>query len=112
MTIVRLNKIAATAAITLALVPVTACSSKASSSSTGAASGSGSTGASANAGVTLTYWASNQGTSLDNDKQVLQPELDKFKAKTGITVNVEVVPWSDLLNRVTAAATSGSTSSP
>jgi multiple sugar transport system substrate-binding protein len=107
MTIVRLNKIAATAAITLALVPVTACSSKASSSSTGAASASGSTGASANAGVTLTYWASNQGTSLDNDKQVLQPELDKFKQQTGITVNVEVVPWSDLLNRVTAAATSG-----
>ncbi|MEO3808988.1 sugar ABC transporter substrate-binding protein [Sphaerisporangium sp. B11E5] len=56
---------------------------------------------------TLTYWASNQGTSLDNDKQVLQPELDKFEKQTGIKVNVEVVPWADLLNRILAATTSG-----
>ena len=48
---------------------------------------------------TLTYWASNQGTSLDNDKQILQPELDKFTQQTGIKVNVEVVRWPDLLNR-------------
>jgi multiple sugar transport system substrate-binding protein len=58
-------------------------------------------------GTTLTYWASNQGTSLENDKQVLQPELDKFKKETGITVNVQVIGWPDLLNRILAAATSG-----
>jgi multiple sugar transport system substrate-binding protein len=57
--------------------------------------------------TTLTYWASNQGTSLDNDKQVLQPELDKFKQQSGITVNLEVIGWPDLLNRILAAATSG-----
>ncbi|ASW55356.1 sugar ABC transporter substrate-binding protein [Plantactinospora sp. KBS50] len=56
---------------------------------------------------TLTYWASNQGASLEFDKQVLQPELDKFQQQTGIKVNLEVVPWSDLLNRLLAAATSG-----
>ena len=56
---------------------------------------------------TLTYWASNQGSSLDADKQILQPELDKFERQTGIKVTVEVVPWSDLLNRLLAAATSG-----
>lgn len=56
---------------------------------------------------TLTYWASNQGASIDFDKQTLQPELDKFEQQTGIKVNVEVVPWSDLLNRLLAAATSG-----
>ncbi|GAA4706103.1 sugar ABC transporter substrate-binding protein [Phytohabitans rumicis] len=56
---------------------------------------------------TLTYWASNQGASLEFDKQTLQPELDKFEQQTGIKVNVEVVPWSDLLNRLLAAATSG-----
>lgn len=56
---------------------------------------------------TLTYWASNQGASLEADKQILQPELDKFEQQTGIKVNVEVVPWSDLLNRLLAAATSG-----
>jgi multiple sugar transport system substrate-binding protein len=56
---------------------------------------------------TLTYWASNQGTSLDNDKQVLQPELDKFTKQTGIKVNLQVIGWPDLLNRILAATTSG-----
>ncbi|MEV4200389.1 ABC transporter substrate-binding protein [Micromonospora globbae] len=58
-------------------------------------------------GKTLTYWASNQGASLEADKAILQPELDKFEKQTGIKVNLEVVPWSDLLNRLLAAATSG-----
>ena len=56
---------------------------------------------------TITYWATNQSTSLDADKQVLQPELDKFTAQTGVKVKVEVVPNSDLLNRVLTATTSG-----
>jgi multiple sugar transport system substrate-binding protein len=56
---------------------------------------------------TLTYWASNQSTSLAADKKILQPELDKFEKQSGIKVKVEVVPWSDLLNRLLAAATSG-----
>nr|WSY50282.1 sugar ABC transporter substrate-binding protein [Streptomyces sp. NBC_00886] len=56
---------------------------------------------------TLTYWASNQGASIAIDKKVLQPELDKFKSQTGITVKLEVVPWSDLLNRILTATTSG-----
>ncbi|GLW10662.1 sugar ABC transporter substrate-binding protein [Microtetraspora sp. NBRC 13810] len=64
-------------------------------------------GGSAGGATTITYWASNQGTSLESDKQVLQPELDRFKQETGITVQVEVVPWSDLLNRILAATTSG-----
>ncbi|MEO3926976.1 sugar ABC transporter substrate-binding protein [Micromonosporaceae bacterium B7E4] len=64
-------------------------------------------GSSEGAAKTLTYWASNQGASIEFDKQTLQPELDKFEQQTGIKVNVEVVPWSDLLNRLLAAATSG-----
>jgi multiple sugar transport system substrate-binding protein len=56
---------------------------------------------------TLTYWASNQGTSLENDKQILQPQLAAFEKQTGIKVNVEVVPWSDLLTRILSATTSG-----
>ncbi|MFF5973955.1 ABC transporter substrate-binding protein [Streptomyces sp. NPDC012769] len=56
---------------------------------------------------TLTYWASNQGASIEVDKKVLQPELDKFEKQTGIKVKLEVVPWSDLLNRILTATTSG-----
>jgi multiple sugar transport system substrate-binding protein len=56
---------------------------------------------------TLTYWASNQGPNLEADKKILRPELDKFAKRTGITVKLEVVPWSDLLNRILTATTSG-----
>ncbi|WP_329091106.1 sugar ABC transporter substrate-binding protein [Actinomadura citrea] len=56
---------------------------------------------------TLTYWASNQGTDLAADRKVLDPELAKFEKQTGIKVKLEVVPWTDLLNRILAATTSG-----
>ncbi|MFB7588665.1 ABC transporter substrate-binding protein [Streptomyces sp. NPDC056169] len=56
---------------------------------------------------TLTYWATNQGSSLEVDKKVLQPELDQFERETGIKVKLEVIPWSDLLNRILTATTSG-----
>ncbi|QUH01389.1 sugar ABC transporter substrate-binding protein [Saccharopolyspora erythraea] len=56
---------------------------------------------------TLTYWASNQGASTAQDLEILRPELDKFTARTGIEVDVEVIAWSDLLNRILGAATSG-----
>ena len=59
------------------------------------------------AGTTLTYWASNQGTSLAADKKILTPQLERFTQQTGVQVDVEVVPWSDLLNRILAATTSG-----
>ncbi len=55
----------------------------------------------------LTYWASNQAAGIEIDKKVLQPELDKFEQQTGIKVKLEVVPWSDLLNRILTATTSG-----
>ena len=56
---------------------------------------------------TITYWASNQSTSLDADQQILKPEIDKFTKQTGVQVKVEVVPSTDLLNRILTATTSG-----
>ena len=69
--------------------------------------GSSTGGGSNDSPKTLTYWASNQGASIAVDKKVLQPELDKFEKQTGIKVKLEVVPWSDLLNRILTATTSG-----
>ncbi|MET9615210.1 ABC transporter substrate-binding protein [Kitasatospora indigofera] len=89
--------IAATALVAALTVTATAC---------GGGSDTGSGGGNS-APKTLTYWASNQGTSIENDKQVLEPELRKFEQQTGIKVNLEVVPWSDLLNRILAATASG-----
>src|SRR6478736_4301915 len=75
-----------------------------SNSSSSASAGSDASGS----GGTITYWASNQGTSLDNDKQVLTPQLEKFTKQTGIKVNLEVIGWNDLQTRIQTAITSNS----
>lgn len=95
----RIHRLAAATAL-LATLPltVTACRDN-----PGSSAGAGESGGQ----KTLTYWASNQGTSLENDKQILEPELRKFEQQTGIKVKLEVVPWSDLLNRILTAAASG-----
>ncbi len=69
--------------------------------------GGGGGSASSDGDVTLTYWASNQGTSLDNDKEVLTPVLEQFTEETGIDVDLEVIGWSDLQTRIQTAVTSG-----
>src|SRR5450759_265996 len=75
---------------------------------TAACSGGGTSSSSSSAGgKTLTYWASNQGTSLENDKAVLGPELAKFQKQTGVKVNLQVIGWPDLLNKILGAPTSG-----
>ncbi len=79
-------------------IGLTACGGDDDSNSGDGGSGSG---------TTLTYWASNQGTSLDNDKQVLTPVLNKFTQDTGIKVNLEVIGWNDLQTRIQTAITSG-----
>ena len=106
----RLTRGAVALATVATLTSLTACSSSGGSSGGGSTSGnstSGSGGTSNGAQPTLTYWASNQGTSLDNDKQVLTPQLQLFTKQTGIKVNLQVVPWSDLLNNILTATTSG-----
>ncbi|MFI7411824.1 ABC transporter substrate-binding protein [Streptomyces sp. NPDC049627] len=94
----RTTRAAAVAAVTLSLaLAATACG--------GGSSTDG--GGSNDSPRTLTYWASNQGASIEVDQKVLRPELDKFEKQTGIEVKLEVVPWSDLLNRILTATTSG-----
>jgi multiple sugar transport system substrate-binding protein/raffinose/stachyose/melibiose transport system substrate-binding protein len=93
----RSIRAAAVGAVTLSLaLAATACGG-------GSATGGGSN----DSPKTLTYWASNQGASIEADKKVLRPELDKFEQRTGIKIELEVVPWSDLLNRILTATTSG-----
>lgn len=70
-------------------------------------SGGSGSGASANAGTTLTYWSSQQGTSIATTKSALAPILSKFTAQTGIKVNLEVIGWNNLQTREQTAITSG-----
>jgi multiple sugar transport system substrate-binding protein len=93
----RSIRAAATGAVTMSLA--LAASACGGGSSTG--------GGSNDSPKTLTYWASNQGASVAVDKKVLGAELKKFTEQTGIKVKLEVIPWSDLLNRILTATTSG-----
>lgn len=99
------RRITATIAATAVATLLVACGSDTKPSSTAG----GSTGGSAApaSGQSITYWASDQGSSIADDVKVLTPELNAFTAKTGIKVNLEVIGWNDLLNRVLAATTSG-----
>lgn len=58
-------------------------------------------------GTTLVYWASNQGPSLDKDREILRPELAKFTRQTGINVDLQVIGWPDLYDRILTATKSG-----
>ena len=93
----KLSKLAAAGAMAaLAGASLIGCSSS---------SGSGS-GASL-AGTTITYWATNQGASLQADKTVLTPELNKFTKETGIKVDLQVIPWATDDTKILAATVSG-----
>jgi len=71
-----------------------------------AACSSGNSG-SEEAGGTITYWASNQGSSISQDEKVLGESIKRFTDETGIKVELEVVPWADLYNRILTAVSSG-----
>jgi multiple sugar transport system substrate-binding protein len=88
-----------------ATLTITACSSSKKKDNPSGASGSG--GGGSLSGQTITYWASNQAPTVAKDAQVLQPELDKFKQQTGVTVKLEVIDWAHLQNRILAATVSG-----
>jgi multiple sugar transport system substrate-binding protein len=69
--------------------------------------GGGGEGGGSTRGQTITYWASNQGATIDQDKEILGKAIDRFTKKTGINVELKVIPWSDLFNNITTAVTSG-----
>ena len=75
----RIIRVSAVAAAATAVLTLAACGG---GSSTGGSSGGNTSSA------TITYWASNQGASLQADYNVLNPEIAKFKKATGITVKL------------------------
>jgi len=57
--------------------------------------------------TSIDYWSPPQaGLNESGTQALLQPLIDGFKAETGITVNVQVVDWSSLLSKITAAIAS------
>jgi len=97
---IRIWAAAGTAAAVFGLAACSAGTPDAESSDSTAAGGGGQQ-------VTLTYWATNQGADMNDDMRILQPEMDKFEQQTGIHIDLQVVPWADLINNQLAAAVSG-----
>lgn len=73
---------------------------------TAACSGTGSKSTSSDS-TTLTYWSCLAGTSVNNTKKVLNKELKSFEKKNDVDVDIEVIGWNDLLNRLQTAISSG-----
>jgi multiple sugar transport system substrate-binding protein len=95
---IRWAALAATTAVTAALA--------------GCAGGGGGGGAAGGEdgsleGQKIVYWASNQGSSVSMDEEVLGESIDRFTEATGVEVELEVIPWPDLYNRILAAVSSG-----
>ncbi|MGW0336926.1 extracellular solute-binding protein [Streptomyces sp. NPDC003011] len=57
--------------------------------------------------VTLHYWATQQSASITSDEAILEKSLNRFTQQTGIKVDVEVIPFADLLSRILSAVSSG-----
>jgi multiple sugar transport system substrate-binding protein len=93
---VRLRRMTIVAIAAAIAAPIAGCGGGSSSGASGSTSG-----------TTITYWASDQGSSIADDYKVLGPQLQKFTKQTGVKVKLEVIGWPDLLNRITAATTSG-----
>ncbi len=58
-------------------------------------------------GQTITYWASNQAPTVQDDVKDLTPQLQKFTSQTGVKVNLQVIDWAHLQTKILAAVSSG-----
>jgi multiple sugar transport system substrate-binding protein len=57
--------------------------------------------------VTLTYWATNQATTVQLDQKLLTGELKKFTAQSGIKVDLEIPTWQVLYGKIQTAIAGG-----
>ena len=57
--------------------------------------------------TSIEYWSPPQaGLNKSGTRELLQPLFDDFKKESGITVNLQVIDWSSLLSKMTAAIAS------
>ena len=57
--------------------------------------------------VTLTWWATQQAASVAESELAWAESVAAFTEETGIEVEIEVIPWADLYNRILTAVSSG-----
>lgn len=99
--------VGATAALALGLA---ACGGGGNSGGGGGETGGGGDaggGGGASSDVKLTWWATQLAPSIPDTEAVYKESIARFTEATGIEVEVEVVPWGDLYNKVLTAVSSG-----
>jgi len=108
------RRLSAGLAVALAATTLAACGSSSSGSGSGSGAGStspsassGSSGSGSIKGQTINYWASVEGTGPSQTTKTLTGEFKKFTAQTGVKVDMQVIPWSDLLQKILTSVTSG-----
>lgn len=108
------RRIFAGVAVALAATTLAACGSSSSGSGSGSgsagtspAASSGSSGSGSLKGQTVNYWASVEGAGPSDTTKTLTAQFKKFTAQTGVKVNMQVIPWSDLLQKILTSVTSG-----
>ncbi|HLI61438.1 MAG TPA: sugar ABC transporter substrate-binding protein [Solirubrobacteraceae bacterium] len=104
----RRRRLSACLAVALCATTLAACgSSSHHSASASAGSGGSSAGSGSLKGQTINYWASVEGAGPSDTTKTLTKEFKKFTAQTGVKVNMQVIPWSDLLQKILTSVTSG-----
>lgn len=58
-------------------------------------------------GDTITYWATNEGPSVEADQEILNEAIGEFEEQSGVEVEIQVIPWDSLYQRILTATTSG-----
>src|SRR5579875_2188792 len=103
------RRLSACLAVALAATTLAACgSSSHNSGNTSPAASSGSSGGGGSLkGQTITYWASVEGAGPSDTSKTLTKQFKKFTAQTGVKVNMQVIPWSTLLQKILTSVTSG-----
>lgn len=102
------RRISACLAVALAATTLAACGSSSHHSGNASAGSSGSSGGSGSLkGQTITYWASVEGAGPSDTTKTLTKEFKKFTAQTGVKVNMQVIPWATLLQKILTSVTSG-----
>lgn len=56
---------------------------------------------------TLTWWTTQQTSSIDTSQAAWEAVAERYTEESGIEVEVEVIPWADLYNKILAAVSSG-----
>lgn len=92
----------------VAAFAVAGCTGAGTPDTTAGDSGSETTGATSEFTCSeISWWVPPQLATVEESAAMLESTIAQFTADTGVEVDLEVVPWGDLYNKILTAVTSG-----